>query len=691
MRPVSCPESPRNTLNVPDRAYTDDFMINKPSVHFKIAPAPRRKTADATISLAKKNEDTNYSLTDLSYQDRDMEGLEINPNDQFRHSRSGRRDSLKSIYPELPRTKPSPAPRRFIHKSENDLDKPTDSVICIDQPLVNPRSYHKGLLRVVSSAQTSPSKIPRRKSSISGPTGMSSSRKNSISMSTGNLSSRDKSASPKRKPSVDLGGSMIDLGVVSSAIRSASRISKPTTLSPIIGTPNRDVENENMVSDKSPDQSPTKIPIRRSSSVNINGSRNSSRASSREHSPPKSTTRSPTKIPQKLSQRSSQLDNKTNKKQMTGSKASTSKADKTGTLRREASDLKKLPPSARKEATMTNEKSSARKPLPHTLKRETSTLKKQPSALKREPSNLRLTPSSTLKRESSNVGKKLPASSATLSKNQSDSSLTKRLDKKNSFKQKRRTSSESDGLNEISTANNDSLIPLGTTAVSMATSIINQPSSSTNQLNKTNSSGQITSNSNSNVNSSMIPLGGDDFRKEMKPTVMETTEKAQKMADTTDTTTTATDNIQKMTVENTMEIKLGEMNDANTADNTAATAPLQKNPSSRTLKSDIILNDDKVVVKTEEITATALPIEAEVNVINKDENNGDVSNDTDNSNIESTMLLKQDNDEMTTEHTVTQTMEMEADSSNDLVKQAVNGVKSSNLIVDSSTGAKNEM
>lgn len=697
MRPVSCPESPRSALHLTDRPFTDDQVINKPSVHFKIAPAPRRKTADANISLEKKHDEINQSLTDLSYQDRDMEGFELNPDDQFKSNQSSRRDSLKSIYPELPRKKPSPAPRRFVHKSANDLLNEAENDLPLDTPLVNPRSYHKGLLRVVSTGQSSPSKIPRRKSSISRPGDMSSSRKNSLTMSTGNLSSR---VSPKRKMSNEFGGSMIDLGVASSTLRSASRISKPTTLSPIIGTPNRDGEHENMAGNKSADQSPTKIPIRRSSSINIHGSRNNSRASSREHSPPKNTTRSPTKIPQKMPQRTSQSDNKTSKKQTINVKPPASKNEKTGPLKREASDIRKQPSSARKEPAITHEKSSAKKPIPQTLKRETSTLRKPSSTLKREPSNLKLP--STLKRESSTVGKRQTPSSSMLSKNQSDSSLTKRLDKKNSFKQKRRTSSESDGFNEKDTANTDNLISLGMPAAAMVSSVVtNKPSPAvTNQLNKTSSSGQITHNNSSNnilssnVNNNTIPLGGDDNVAETIKKPVETTDKTHKPSDTP--SEVATEAVQKTTEDSAMEVKASETDTTATVQGTPSTAPLQKIASTRTLKSELItLNDDKVVIKTEETAATGLPIEAEVNVINKDENSGGASNDTDKNMTEDVTLLKQINVEASNDHIVTQAVEMEVDSpnlnSNDLAKQAINGVKSTTLQIDSSAGAKNGM
>lgn len=517
----------------------DSVMPNKPSVHFNIIPpVPRKRTAIKVLQStlddngATRPDQYEPAVMDVSYQDRDMESFELFSNEQMRSGNSSRHGSIRAIYPELPRMslKPSPAPRRHIHKSLNNLDDETstENEMMLSAPLVNPRSYHKGLLRVVSSsggrgsANVSPSKIPRRKSSISISSGsfggpyQPSSRKNSIiSSSMDHLPlRRGQSVSPRRKKSIDLGGSMIDLGVTPT--RSSSRISKPTTLSPIIGTPNKDCQQDDDMasSSKCSDQSsPTKIPVRRNSNVNIHNrmdSRNNSRAGSREPSPPKfvgGNKSSPTKIPQKTNAKTSpsKVDRTTRTKKTTGD-------DKTmgrGAVTKEAS-------SARKEPAITRERSSVKKPPAAAIKREPSTLKRQPSNLKREPSTLKRAPSN-LKRENSNLANKKTTQS-TLHKNQSDSSLTKRLDKTNSFKQKRRTSSESDGLNEIDTANtSDKLIPLNTSnAVSMGTAAIaSQPiqitAAVTNQLNKTNSTSQIVINSsNSNDNNNLISISGND-------------------------------------------------------------------------------------------------------------------------------------------------------------------------------------
>lgn len=534
-RPVSCPESPRtnqmdmNTIS----SHDDSQILTKPSVHFNIIPPiPRKRTAIRVIEATTDDNDSRDSVGDVSYHDRDMESFEVLSNGQMRTGNFSRRGSIKSA-------KPSPAPRQHIQRSASNLNRVdvVDDDLLYRPSIVNPRSYHKGLLGVVSGgggggdggrggSAVMPSRIPRRKSSVSTPnisrnSSISSGRRDSrISNSSDRLSMRrDSSVSPRRRVGGhEFGGSMIDLGMPSPSMtpsRSMNRISKPTTLSPIVGTPNKDCDQEPshyVISDgvnrKFGLDSPTKIPIRRSSSININGiSRTSSRANSRETSPQKtSPTKSFTKIPQKIGSKNSSPSK--------GAKHANDVSNKSGSIKSIPSSVNKEMSSARKESAITREKSSVKKPPASAVKREPSTLKRQPSTLKREISQQKM------KHESSMIdlgGKPAKASAtrrepnATLAKNQSDSSLTKRLEKKNSFKQKRRTSSESDGLNEIDTANlSDKLTPLTKTdGISMATAAItSQPvqitTAVTDHLSKKNSSGQIVNNDNSNVNSDNI-------------------------------------------------------------------------------------------------------------------------------------------------------------------------------------------
>lgn len=509
-RPVSCPESPRNLMEMdtPSSSHDDSHIQTKPSVHFNIIPPiPRKRTAIRVIEATTDENDNRETYGDVSYHDRDMESF--TENGQIRSSANLiRRGSLRG-------QKPSPAPRHHIQRSADDL--------MFTQPIVNPRSYHKGLLGIVSGGgAVQPSRIPRRKSSVSTPnisrnSSISTVRRDSrMSNSTDRLSNRrdSSSVSPRRrrKSSNELGGSMIDLGMGPSTSlapsRSLNRISKPTTLSPIVGTPNKDCDQDSSrcgnESRKYGNDSPTKIPIRRSSSISVNGcgSRSGSRVNSREPSPMKgSANKSPTKIPQKINQKPS-------------SPSKGAKIDaKTGSTKSIPNAVNKESSSAKKEPAINREKSSVKKPPP-------STLKRQPSNLKRENSQQKL------KRENSTIGiggrgsgagggatakpnARRDPTTSTLSKNQSDSSLAKRLEKKNSFKQKRRTSSESDGLNEIDTANlSDKLIPLTikSNGVSMTTAAVtSQPvqitTAVTDHLSKKNSSGQIVNNDNSNINS----------------------------------------------------------------------------------------------------------------------------------------------------------------------------------------------
>lgn len=512
-------------------SHDDSQILTKPSVHFNIIPPiPRKRTAIRVIEATTDDNDSRESVGDVSYHDRDMESFEVLSNGQMRTGNYSRRGSIKSA-------KPSPAPRQHIQRSASNLNRVdvVDDDLLYRPSIVNPRSYHKGLLGVVSGggdggrggSAVMPSRIPRRKSSVSTPnisrnSSISSGRRDSrISNSSDRLSMRrDSSVSPRRRVGGhEFGGSMIDLGMPSPSMtpsRSMNRISKPTTLSPIVGTPNKDCEQEpshyvinDGVSRKFGLDSPTKIPIRRSSSININGvSRSGSRVNSRETSPMKtSPTKSFTKIPQKIGSKNSSP----SKGAKHANDATSNRSG--GSIKSIPSSVNKEMSSARKESAINREKSSVKKPPASAVKREPSTLKRQPSTLKREVSQQKM------KHDSSSMidlgGKSAKASATrrepTLAKNQSDSSLTKRLEKKNSFKQKRRTSSESDGLNEIDTANlSDKLMPLTITdGVSMATAAItSQPvqitTAVTDHLSKKNSSGQIVNNDNSNVNSDTI-------------------------------------------------------------------------------------------------------------------------------------------------------------------------------------------
>lgn len=558
-RPVSCPESPRNSVDVETisaHASHDDSLLNqsnKPSVHFNIIPPiPRRRSAIQVIDATTTDENFNSreSFGDASYHDRDMESFEIVSNGHVPSGNLGRIGSTKigggggSGGSAIGSGKPSPAPRQHIQRSASSLNRISDldsDAYFGQQQSVNPRSYHKGLLGVVSgggggggaggggNTTVIPSRIPRRKSSISTPnisrnSSIASARRDSRRESNSSDRfgmRRESSVSPRRHLRVggnEFGGSLIDLGMASSAIRSVNRISKPSSLSPIVGTPNKDLDQDNdrfygndydgMHDSKYGLDSPTKIPVRRSSSVNVHGrtlstSRGGSRLNSREASPMKSPLKSPSN--RKPSTSSSSMNKSPTKipQKINGSSPSKSAKgqDSSKSVRKEASSARKEPSSVKKAPSAT-------------AKREPSTLKRQNSQqkLKRESSMIDIGGggggSGGSRPAKASATRRTPPTAGSLAKNQSDSSLTKRLEKKNSFKQKRRTSSESDGLNEIDTANlSDKLTPLTTTldGVSMTTALVaSQPvqitTAVTDHLSKKNSSGQIVNNDNSVVN-----------------------------------------------------------------------------------------------------------------------------------------------------------------------------------------------
>lgn len=677
----------------------DDIQIHRPSVHFNvIPPIPRKRTAIQVLDTTTTDDNANHhlhhhhhsSFGDVSYQDRDMESFEMLSNDRLRSG--SRRGSIRGI-------KPSPAPRKMIQRSSSNLNKKEIDESAFVSPAVNPRSYHKGLLGVVSTTATnlSPSRIPRRKSSVSTPSlvdhhhqhnqlqpnrSASSSRKNSlITSSTDRLNfRRDSSAySGRRKQqNTDLGGSMIDLGVTPSSSRSMNRISKPTTLSPIVGTPNKDCECDSSSHCRhhqhhdSPSKSNhrrhgsndsntlTKIPIRRSSSVSLNTNRTGSRSNSRETSPPKtassSNRSSPTKIPQKINHKPPSTSTST----ISPSKVAKSQMNNTdSTAHKTANTVNKELSSAKKEPAITHEKSSVKKPPAGTMKPESSTLKRQPSNIKRENSQLKL------KRENSTLTPKQIATAkimasggggggrreASLLKNQSDSSLAKRLEKKNSFKNKRRTSSESDGLNEIGTKKlNDDLTNLtkqltnGVVAngISMTTAAVtSQPvqitTAVTDHLSKTNSSGQIMING---VAPTMANPNGSDGNNNLVTTNNNNmNDTSNKIVTTTETTiietssSTSPNAMQVETGADKMDVTIenGELKSTiEISDNMDPVAVLQKKASSRTLKSDGLGTPITVdaIQKTMDNSKTLIdsPIETKVNVIDNvlgDSVNGD--------------------------------------------------------------------
>lgn len=521
-RVSSRPQSPSNDAN------SSTAENSKPMVQFntktfteKIGPSTSKGI------LLTRRPSLSASYADLSYRDREMESYDLRSDVKHRTLIPTRtKETLPkrpfSVLPDSSKIAPSPAPRRKFYNSTGDLyTQPPNAT-------ENPKSYHKGLLEVVRNGHTSPSKIPRRKSLSSDPEKSLERRRSSVSplrrysITTNNNNVQNTASS-----------SIIDLGTPSSnPSRSGSRISKPTTLSPIIGTPNKDSEhsaqedenNENLAS-------PTKLPVRANSSnlVARANSRTASKSSSREPSPgisrtsynstsfirdsgknqtKSSASRSITgtlRKPNKISDESSKsvskkstprvpIRNTSNLKGTKKEPASTKKEP--SSVKRETSNLKKPPTSIKREGSNSKIGKSSLKREPSNLKRQPSNLKREPSNLKREGSNLKRE-GSNLKREGSNL-KREPSKTnlkrqtsklmmtAVLSKNNSDSALTKKLEKQNSFKvEKRRTISESDGPVEAEdnagdkpgttgrTDSKDKLVPLTkSSVVSMTTAAI---------------------------------------------------------------------------------------------------------------------------------------------------------------------------------------------------------------------------
>lgn len=721
----------------------DDSEIHRPSVKFNvIPPIPRKRTAIQVIDTTNNDNESN---TDVSYHDRDMESFELLSNDQ--NKSLSRRNSLKSA-------KPSPAPRRYVQRSDSSLQMQNENKdVLLKAPIVNPRSYHKGLLGVISVTNNSPSKIPRRKSSVSTPnlantSDMSSSSSSSpirrnyrLSNSTDRLNATSVSTRrQRRKSSVDLGSSMIDLGVSSTHSRSSTnRISKPTILSPIVGTPNKDHEQENAqyhndggsYNKKYVCDSPTKIPIRRSSSVTINGLRSDKHSSHKqsnphEASPPKQLDRSPTKIPQKIIHKSPS--------KVAKSMSELNKIDTSQSI--PSAVNKKMSSCAKKEPSIKREKSSVKKAPPSTIKCEPSTLKRQLSNLKREKSDNNI--QKNFKRENSTIGLKQmkgaikrDQQTSKLIKNQSDSSLVKRLEKKNSFKQKRRTSSESDGLNEMnSTANiSDNLISLtqkdGKSTTAIASKPVQITAAVTDHLNKSNNSGQIISinqlnDSNNNSNNLISDSNNNNINSsnnahDQNSSQNETT--TNKTVDTaTNTTTTSTMKNEKKT-ENDNKIDLGtqtsqnplklhvtpdkkqtassDPNENNVAkvDSNTPIGKLQKKASTLTLLDSNRHTDagniietrttiaENIHEKTNEAELIRTPIETNVNVI---DNNLSNSAGTDDTTFKGNDIQQQQSIVATERNDMIPGPYHSNETSNNLVNDK-------NGVIDSSTGAKNEM
>lgn len=685
--------------------------------------------------LQKRLADTLFNDTEASYQDREMESYEIQTDLKHKTliqiaSRNDQSLPVKpfSVLPEKMSASvaPSPAPRRKFYNSTGDLRAKSKET---QKPPINPRSYHKGLLRVVSSANTSPSKIPRRQSITASADNLSTSRRRS-------------SISPNRRLS-NAQSSIIDLGIMASSSnqssRSGSRISKPTMLSPIIGTPNKDSAEQSAqeeepngevhVNGASPIMSPSRIPMRSGSSTNLMSrtnsgmnlksqnssnvnSRNNSRSGSREPSPGMSLLR-PGMAVQATKPFMRKGSNRTSSNNKTGGMLETNKSvltkssdpsklrssirkapvvrkenDSKGTIKRDpikkdSSYLKKLPVSTfkRESSNLKREPSNLKRDPPN-LKREPSNLRREPSNLRREPSNLRRE-TSNLKREGSTIRRGDTAATSqsnsttlkrqtsklmmasVLSKNNSDSMLNKRLEKKNSFKnEKRKTTSESDGAADETTTTTttttigtntttgtntnptdskgnsmEKLIPMtASNVVSMTTAAIAaQPvqittavTNSTGSLSKTNSSNQLIG---ATTGQNTSDASGTATILSPASTILEKSQKT--LENIQKTVTEATDEIQRTIDENLTDLKSLEhdmkMEEAKmggtgaiSAGSSATTAAAQqgsalvKKASTKTLLDKVNEALDPIATDATKSDDIITPIEATVSVIEKD-------------------------------------------------------------------------
>lgn len=446
--------------------------FTKPSVQFNVngsGSQPRLNSSQSMIPRGILQNKTNNNSSDIL----DLEQYENYGKISYlppRRSRSttpsrGTRPRSFEMLPFISQIPKSVARTSSMRHSTNDVRFASKSAG--SKPPINPRSNQKGVLRVVTSAQNSPSKIPRRKSIVSSMDGLNR-RESSISPD------RDlkRAVSMPRRGSRTISPTTKDGNTKSEFVKSPRRILKPTTLSPILGTPNKDSDpNEIQPKTENTQKSPSKIPLtvltvaRLTTKVNSKnnsrdpspsksrlGSKSNSRVGSREPSPSKP------KIDKIINVK--KFDNKKAKTTpitvsrsltRTASKKPTIEAPKKDLQLKRTSTIKKSVSSTAVDKTKSSglkKTSSFRKENPEGAKKEVASTKKEPSTLKREPSNLKREPSnlkkeppikrenSNLKKESANLkressSQKIPS---VLSKRKSEENMMKKLEKKNSFK-----------------------------------------------------------------------------------------------------------------------------------------------------------------------------------------------------------------------------------------------------------------
>lgn len=375
-RPVSCPESPRNSI------YP---RVRRPSVHFDKIPT-----------------DTDSSSPDRTHD----AAFDVERHEQSPSRYSNRHESAKS--PQIQPTSARQPFQRSLSSSQIKLDH--------SKAINNPRSYHRGLLSVISTTNTAlPPKMPLRRLSISNPNLSDMNRPRIV----GNFQVLDRrdSSSPDLPANF---GSLVNEYGTPKMTRTMSRISRPTNLSPIVGTPDRDSCNDSNTPNNSisgavsPAIKHRSIEFTRRRSIEKKSGKSTTRRSSSISS---NSTPSPKKSPQK------------------SNRGSTSDMKISLTADNTHSTAKKKTPTTNLD-TKTNKKSS-----PTKSKRTPTSTNKQPP--KPAADNSEADKSKGDAKPTKTATK--PNQNAKLLKNQSDPSLAKILNKRNSFR-KRRTSSESDGF-----------------------------------------------------------------------------------------------------------------------------------------------------------------------------------------------------------------------------------------------------
>lgn len=379
-RPVSCPESPRNSV------YSKS---HRPSVHFD------------KISI-----DTDDLSADHTH-DPEM--------DIERNERSPARYPNRFESPSNAKSPMYPAVRQPFQRSLSSIQIPHDKK---RPPINNPRSYHRGLLSVISTTKATQSRMPPRKLSISNPN-LSDVHRNRI---IGNFHVLDRNDSISSDQPSNFGIMLNVYGTPHKMTRTMNRISRPTNLSPIVGTPDKDSCNNN--NDTSASDGNLSPPMKFTRRRSIDNSR--SKLSARRNSVSPHKTPSPKKSPLKSARgvNGSAADNEQK------GKISITGDNKQGT--------------ARKKAPTGTAETKTKKASPVKAKRTSTTPTKQPLGQSNQNGDIAGRDGSKSDIKPTKDSTK-PKQTAKLLKNQSDPSLAKLLNKKNSFK-KRRTSSESDGL-----------------------------------------------------------------------------------------------------------------------------------------------------------------------------------------------------------------------------------------------------